>query len=220
VRQVEMQQKYSQNASIFLEEKIKTLSEKINTAKEEERLTLLNDYQELQHYLDTIIEANWQNIQWLKQLGVDETLAEQTFSELVSKRLRLISASVEYFNQQVSVVGKQLTVSPESEKSSLQLTQLVIKQRMNIAVDSLNSLISIADQLNIDTSEYKRLIFEVTGSITQDLLDGQVLLSILSNWSTNIWDWIANNAPQHLFQLFVFALLILATSMVAKLTRK
>ncbi|KHA61809.1 mechanosensitive ion channel protein MscS [Vibrio variabilis] len=220
VRQVEMQQKYSQNASIFLEEKIKKLSEKINTAKEEERLTLLNDYQELQHYLDTIIEANWQNIQWLKQLGVDETLAEQTFSELVSKRLRLISASVEYFNQQVSVVGKQLTVSPESEKSSLQLTQLVIKQRMNIAVDSLNSLISIADQLNIDTSEYKRLIFEVTGSITQDLLDGQVLLSILSNWSTNIWDWIANNAPQHLFQLFVFALLILATSMVAKLTRK
>ncbi|KIE19833.1 mechanosensitive ion channel protein MscS [Vibrio sinaloensis] len=220
VRQVEMQQKYSQNASIFLEEKIKTLSEKINTAKEEERLTLLNDYQELQHYLDTIIEANWQNIQWLKQLGVDETLAEQTFTELVSKRLRLISASVEYFNQQVSVVGKQLTVSPESEKSSLQLTQLVIKQRMNIAVDSLNSLISIADQLNIDTSEYKRLIFEVTGSITQDLLDGQVLLSILSNWSTNIWDWIANNAPQHLFQLFVFALLILATSMVAKLTRK
>ncbi|KGY07108.1 mechanosensitive ion channel family protein [Vibrio sinaloensis] len=220
VRQVEMQQKYSQNASIFLEEKIKTLSEKINTAKEEERLALLNDYQELQHYLDTIIEANWQNIQWLKQLGVDETLAEQTFTELVSKRLRLISASVEYFNQQVSVVGKQLTVSPESEKSSLQLTQLVIKQRMNIAVDSLNSLISIADQLNIDTSEYKRLIFEVTGSITQDLLDGQVLLSILSNWSTNIWDWIANNAPQHLFQLFVFALLILATSMVAKLTRK
>nr|WP_231566189.1 mechanosensitive ion channel family protein [Vibrio sinaloensis] len=220
VRQVEMQQKYSQNASIFLEEKIKKLSEKINTAKEEERLTLLNDYQELQHYLDTIIEANWQNIQWLKQLGVDETLAEQTFTELVSKRLRLISASVEYFNQQVSVVGKQLTVSPESEKSSLQLTQLVIKQRMNIAVDSLNSLISIADQLNIDTSEYKRLIFEVTGSITQDLLDGQVLLSILSNWSTNIWDWIANNAPQHLFQLFVFALLILATSMVAKLTRK
>ncbi|MDA0127547.1 mechanosensitive ion channel [Vibrio sp. MarTm2] len=220
VRQVEMQQKYSQNASIFLEEKIKTLSEKINTAKEEERLALLNDYQELQHYLDTIIEANWQNIQWLKQLGVDETLAEQTFTELVSKRLRLISASVEYFNQQVSVVGKQLTVSPESEKSSLQLTQLVIKQRMNIAVDSLNSLISIADQLNIDTSEYKRLIFDVTGSITQDLLDGQVLLSILSNWSTNIWDWIANNAPQHLFQLFVFALLILATSMVAKLTRK
>ncbi|KHD24946.1 mechanosensitive ion channel protein MscS [Vibrio caribbeanicus] len=220
VRQVEMQQKYSQNASVFLEEKIKTLSEKINTAKEEERLTLLNDYQELQHYLDTIIEANWQNIQWLKQLGVDETLAEQTFSELVSKRLRLISASVEYFNQQVSVVGKQLTVSPESEKSSLQLTHLVMKQRMNIAVDSLNSLISIAEQLNIDTSEYKRLIFEVTGSITQDLLDGQVLLSILSNWSTNIWDWIANNAPQHLFQLFVFALLILATSMVAKLTRK
>ncbi len=220
IDQVEMQQNYSQGANVYLEEKIKALNEKINEAKDEERLTLLNDYQELQHYLDTIIEANWQNIEWLKELGVDETAAEAQFKDLVSKRLRLMSASVEYFNQQVTVVGKQLAVSPESEKSSLQLTQLVIKQRMGIAVDSLNSLISIGDQLDIDTSEYKRLMFEVTGSITQDLLDGKVLISIVTHWSTNIWDWFANNAPQHLFQLFVFALILLATSMVAKLTRK
>lgn len=220
ISQVEMQQNYSQGASVYLEGKIKDLNEKINGAKDDERLALLNDYQELQHYFDNVIESSWQNIEWLTKLGVDETAATESFRDLVSKRLRLMSASVEYFNQQVGVVGKQLSASPESEKSSLQLSQLVLKQRMSIAVESLNSLISIADQLGIDTSEYKRLMFEVTGSITQDLFDGQVLISIISHWSTNIWDWLAHNAPQHLFQLFVFALLLLATSMVAKLTRK
>ncbi|WP_159738990.1 mechanosensitive ion channel family protein [Vibrio atypicus] len=220
IAQVEMQQNYSHGATVYLEDKIKALNEKINSAKDDERLTLLNDYQELQHYQDTVIEANWQNIEWLKKLGVDESAAEASFRDLVAKRLRLMAASVEYFSQQIDLVGKQLTASPESEKSSLQLSQLVIKQRMTIAVDSLSSLISIGDQLDIDTSEYKRLMFEVTGSITQDLLDGQVLLSIVSHWSTNIWDWIANNAPQHLFQLFVFGLLLFATSLMAKLTRK
>lgn len=220
IEQVEIQQRYSLAATEYLEDKIKKLNETIDNAKEEDRLSLLNNYQELQHYLDTAIESNWQNIQWLTALGVDEALAEEQFRDLVRKRLRLLSASVEYFSQQTAAVAKQLSASPESEKSTMQLMQLVIKQRMSIAVESLNSQITIADQLGLDTSEYKRLIFEVTGSITQDLLDGKVLISIVSHWSTNLWDWFANNAPQHLFQLLVFAFLLLVTSMIAKLTKK
>ncbi|AXN32818.1 mechanosensitive ion channel family protein [Vibrio coralliilyticus] len=220
IEQVATQQAYSQGASEYLEGKIKSLSEKLNEAKDEQRLTMLNDYQELQHYLDTVVESSWQNIQWLKQLGVDETLEEKQFKSFITKRLRLVSASVEYFSQQIDVVDKQLSISPESEKSSLQLSRLVIQQRLNIAGDSLSSLVSIADQLSVKTAEYKRLMFEVTGSVTQDLLDWQVALSVVTHWSDNFWSWIANNAPQHLFQLFVFILILLVTKMLAKLARK
>ncbi|WP_099607484.1 mechanosensitive ion channel family protein [Vibrio coralliilyticus] len=220
IEQVATQQDYSQGASEYLEGKIKSLSEKLNEAKDEQRLTMLNDYQELQHYLDTVVESSWQNIQWLKQLGVDETLEEKQFKSFITKRLRLVSASVEYFSQQIDVVDKQLSISPESEKSSLQLSRLVIQQRLNIAGDSLSSLVSIADQLSVKTAEYKRLMFEVTGSVTQDLLDWQVALSVVTHWSDNFWSWIANNAPQHLFQLFVFILILLVTKVLAKLARK
>ncbi|NRF31175.1 mechanosensitive ion channel family protein [Vibrio coralliilyticus] len=220
VEQVATQQAYSQGASEYLEGKIKSLSEKLNEAKDEQRLTMLNDYQELQHYLDTVVESSWQNIQWLKQLGVDETLEEKQFKSFITKRLRLVSASVEYFSQQIDVVDKQLSISPESEKSSLQLSRLVTQQRLNIAGDSLSSLVSIADQLSVKTAEYKRLMFEVTGSVTQDLLDWQVALSVVTHWSENFWSWIANNAPQHLFQLFVFILILLVTKVLAKLARK
>lgn len=220
IEQVATQQAYSQGASEYLEGKIKSLSEKLNEAKDEQRLTMLNDYQELQHYLDTVVESSWQNIQWLKQLGVDETLEEKQFKSFITKRLRLVSASVEYFSQQIDVVDKQLSISPESEKSSLQLSRLVIQQRLNIAGDSLSSLVSIADQLSVKTAEYKRLMFEVTGSVTQDLLDWQVALSVVTHWSNNFWSWIANNAPQHLFQLFVFILILLVTKVLAKLARK
>ncbi|NOI77622.1 mechanosensitive ion channel [Vibrio coralliilyticus] len=220
IEQVATQQAYSQGASEYLEGKIKSLSEKLNEAKDEQRLTMLNDYQELQHYLDTVVESSWQNIQWLKQLGVDETLEEKQFKSFIIKRLRLVSASVEYFSQQIDVVDKQLSISPESEKSSLQLSRLVIQQRLNIAGDSLSSLVSIADQLSVKTAEYKRLMFEVTGSVTQDLLDWQVALSVVTHWSDNFWSWIANNAPQHLFQLFVFILILLVTKVLAKLARK
>ncbi|GAM76181.1 small-conductance mechanosensitive channel [Vibrio ishigakensis] len=96
----------------------------------------------------------------------------------------------------------------------------MVKQRQSIAVESLTTLISVSDQLGIDTSEYKRLLFEVTGSITQDLFEGKVILSILTHWSSSVWDWLGTTAPQHLFQLFIFILLILITKMVVKLVRK
>ncbi|UPQ87155.1 mechanosensitive ion channel family protein [Vibrio sinaloensis] len=220
ISQVEQQQKYIRSATLYLESQIKALNVKIDEAQNEERLSLLTDYQDLQHYLDQIVASNWQSIQWLKELGLDETAAEQKLRDLVERRLRLLSASVEFFNQQLGTVGKQLSVSPESEKAALQLSQLVIKQRMNIAVESMSTLISLGDKLDIDTAEYKRLQFEVTGSITQDLLNGQVIAAILTTWSNSLWDWIANNAPQHLFQLLVFGLILFATSLVAKLVRK
>lgn len=220
IAQVQMQQSYSKGATLYLDEKIKALNIKIDDAKDEERLSLLNEYQELQHYFDNVIQSNWQNIKWLEQLGVEDVEAKTQFRAVVAKRLRVVSASVEYFSQQIEVVGKQLTVSPESEKASLQLHQLVVKQRMNIAVESLSSLIPIADQLEIDTSEYKRLMFEVTGSITQDLFEGKVILSIVSHWSTNAFDWLGDNATQYIFQLFIFVLLLLVTKLLAKLVRK
>ncbi|KOO16295.1 mechanosensitive ion channel protein MscS [Vibrio xuii] len=220
IAQVQMQQSYSKGATLYLDQKIKALNIKIDDAKDEERLSLLNEYQELQHYFDNVIQSNWQNIKWLEQLGVEDAEAKTQFRAVVAKRLRVVSASVEYFSQQIEVVGKQLTVSPESEKASLQLHQLVVKQRMNIAVESLSALIPIGDQLEIDTSEYKRLMFEVTGSITQDLFEGKVILSIVTHWSTNAFDWLGDNATQYIFQLFIFVLLLLVTKLLAKLVRK
>ncbi|KGY12892.1 mechanosensitive ion channel protein MscS [Vibrio tubiashii] len=218
--QIKRQQEYVDNARRYLEGKIKTLNAEIDSAKAEDKLALLNDLQELQHYLDTTMQSAWENIDWLNALGEDEHLSYARFKDSLSKRLRLTSASVEYLNQQIGLIDRQLSVSPDSEHASLQLGQLIVQQRMNIAVDSLKSLISIGDQVGIDTSEYKRLNFEVTGSITQDLLDGRVVITIMSHWSAKIWDWVANNAPQHLFQLFIFGLIIFATSVLAKLVRK
>ncbi|GAM64381.1 small-conductance mechanosensitive channel [Vibrio ishigakensis] len=220
IAQIEIQKSYSKGANTYLEEKIKALNAKIDAAKNEERLSLINDFQELQHYLNSVTNSSWQNIQWLKTLGVDESAAEAQFRGVVVQKLRLTSASVEYLNQQIGVIGKQLSVAPESEKAGLQLAQLVVKQRQSIAVESLTTLISVSDQLGIDTSEYKRLLFEVTGSITQDLFEGKVILSILTHWSSSVWDWLGTTAPQHLFQLFIFILLILITKMVVKLVRK
>ncbi|MCS0447139.1 mechanosensitive ion channel [Vibrio diabolicus] len=217
---VKKQEKYSEDATNYLSEKIKKVVEDLNKAKDEEKLALVNDYRELQHYLDVSFDSSWQNLAWLKELGAQNERAEAELKDKVDKRMRLLSASIEYLSQQSEIIGSQLSSSPESEKASLQLSQLITKQRLNIATESLRNLISIGDKVGLETSEYKRQIFEVTGNITHDLLNTKVVWSILSHWSNSALDWFAENAPQHIFQLFVFALILLIARGLAKLTRK
>ena len=220
IKLVQTQEKYSEDAVAYLDDKIKMLNGELNSAKEEDKLSLVNEYRELQQYLDASYESSWQNLNWLKMLGVQDEDADVDFKDSVDKRMRLLSASIQYLKQQSEIISSQVSSSPESEKASLQLSQLILKQRLNIATDSLRTLISIGDKVGIETSEYKRQIFEVTGSITHDLLNTKVILSILSHWSNSAVDWFAENAPQHIFQLFVFALILLIARALAKLTRK
>ena len=220
IKLVQTQEKYSEDAVAYLDDKIKMLNGELNSAKEEDKLSLVNEYRELQQYLDASYESSWQNLNWLKMLGVQDEDADVDFKDSVDKRMRLLSASIQYLKQQSEIISSQVSSSPESEKASLQLSQLILKQRLNIATDSLRTLISIGDKVGIETSEYKRQIFEVTGSITHDLLNTKVILSILSHWSNAAVDWFAENAPQHVFQQFVFALILLIARALAKLTRK
>nr|WP_228481292.1 mechanosensitive ion channel family protein [Vibrio fluminensis] len=220
LKQVKQQILYSQGARSYLDDKIKQINQQINDAKSEDKLSLINHYRELQYYLDSTYQSSWQNIKWLKELDKPDAKLEEKLRDGTNTRLRLLSASIEYLNQQHEFTTSQLATSPESEKAAIQLNQLIIKQRLDIATKSLRDLITIGDHLGLPTSEYKRLAFEVTGNITHDLLNTQVIWAIISNWSSNAVDWLVDNAPQHLFQLMVFALILLIAKGLASITRK
>lgn len=127
IKLVKTQEKYSKDATDYLTTKTKEVIEELNKAKDEEKLALINDYRELQHYLDVSFDSSWQNLAWLKQLGVQNERAEAELQDKLDKRMRLLSASMAYLRQQAEIIGTQLSSSPESEKASLQLSQLIVK---------------------------------------------------------------------------------------------
>jgi small conductance mechanosensitive channel len=220
IDQVRVQQQYTVAAKEYLEKKNDEVSKEFNAAKEENKLTILNSYSELQDYLNTTYNASWQNLEWFEKLGVQDKKAEDEFEGLVGNKLRLTSASIEYFGQQATAVGSQIASAPEADKAGLQTAQLILKQRLSIETKSLRNLIVLGDEVGIDTSEYKRQVFSITGNITQDILDGKVMLSLISHWWSQAVDWLADNAPQQLFQVLIFLLILFVTRAIVKLVRK
>ncbi|GAL21183.1 small-conductance mechanosensitive channel [Vibrio maritimus] len=220
IEQVRVQQNYTESAKAYLDSKAEEVTEKFNAAKDEDKLSILNNYSEIQDYLNSAYDASWQNLEWLKKLDVQDKVAESEFAVLVGKKLRLTSASIEYFSQQANALSTQIASAPEADKAGLQTSQLILKQRLSIETKSLRNLIVLGDELGMDTSEYKRQVFSITGNITQDILDGKVMLSLVSHWWTQAIDWLADNAPQQLFQVLIFLLILFITRAIVKLVRK
>ncbi|MGR5094765.1 mechanosensitive ion channel family protein [Vibrio maritimus] len=220
IEQVRVQQKYTTGAKVYLEKKIEEVTEQFNAAKDESKLSILNTYSELQEYLNSAYDASWQNLVWLEKLDVQDKEAEAEFEVLIGKNLRLTSASIEYFGQQASAISTQIASAPEGDKAGLQTSQLILKQRLSIETKSLRNLIVLGDEVGLDTSEYKRQVFSITGNITQDILDAKVMFSLISHWWSQAVDWLADNAPQQLFQVLIFLLILFVTRAIVRLVRK
>ncbi|WP_087016249.1 mechanosensitive ion channel family protein [Thaumasiovibrio subtropicus] len=217
---VKKQQQHSAGSMRYLESQILSLNEEINRVKGQDKLPLVNNSRELQQYLFDSYESSWENLQWLEVLGEPDQAALNEFKGKLDNRMRLLSASVGYLSQQQKSISAQVAMSPESEKPALQINELVVDLRLNIVTNSLRELLPIGDALTLETSEYKRQIFEVTGSITYDLLNLTVVLSIIDSWSSAALEWLLENAPQHVFKLLIFLLILLLTRAVSKLTKK
>ncbi len=52
-----------------------------------------------------------ENIGWLSSLDIDTRDVEKTLRERINQRLRLLSASLEYLKQQISVINNQIKSS-------------------------------------------------------------------------------------------------------------
>lgn len=74
--------------------------------------------------------------------------------------------------------------------------------------------------MGIDTSEYKQQLFETTGNVTNDLLNTKVIWSIVSSWTHELGSWVFANAPQMLFKILIFVLIIFLARVLKNLTRK
>lgn len=132
VELVNIQQRYTEEANHYISERLNSLDDSLGKASHEEKLSYITTYRELQQYLDVTYHSSAENIGWLSSLDIDTRDVEKTLRERINQRLRLLSASLEYLKQQISVINNQIKSSPESEKANLQLALLFTQQRLDI----------------------------------------------------------------------------------------
>ncbi|HIF9207239.1 TPA: mechanosensitive ion channel domain-containing protein [Photobacterium damselae] len=220
VGQVRQQIQFIGTATTYLNKKIKDDEKKLDKASNEEKLLAQKNLDEARRFSVRLLGEQWQNYQWMKTLGLPQPKSEQRLMSEVEHQLEFMSAALNFNSQQEDLLGKQLKSAAESEKASVQIMHILAQRKVASDTQSLTYLVGVADKMGIDTSEYKQQLFETTGNVTNDLLNTKVIWSIVSSWTHELGSWVFANAPQMLFKILIFVLIIFLARVLKNLTRK
>ena len=220
IQEVESQVAYADRSIVYLDKDIKQKQAKLDKADIEHKLALQNTLKESRDYYYLSLNDQLENYQWLAKLGKPEESKLTTFKLFIDQKIKFLSASLSFDTSREQLLSDQLAHSSDSEKSSLTLNHLFFERKVTNSTKGLEKLISIADQLNINTTDYKRQLFSTTGNLTEDILNFPVITAILSNWISSGSNWLLKHAPDQLLKFLVFVLILFSTRMVAKLTSR
>ncbi|GLR74628.1 mechanosensitive ion channel family protein [Aliivibrio sifiae] len=220
IKEVEGQVIYAERAIAYLDKDIKDKQEKLDKADIEHKLALQNTLKESRDYYYLSLNDQLENYQWLTTLGQSTDAQLVAYKLFIDQKIKFLSASLSFDTSREQLLSDQLQRSSDSEKSSLTLEHLFFERKVSNSTYGLAKLIAIADQLNINTTDYKRQLFSTTGNLTEDILNFPVIAAILSNWISSGSNWLLKHAPDQLLKFFVFFLILFATRLLAKLTRK
>jgi len=86
-----------------------------------------------------------------------------------------------------------------SSKTQLQYAQ----RRVDGVARSLEETVDLLEERGFEGRQYRQFIIEITGEISEKILDPRVLFGIVSNALKNFWIWIKDNAPAFLIKLLI-----------------
>jgi small conductance mechanosensitive channel len=220
IKEVEGQITYAERSIAYLDKDIKDKQDKLDNADIEQKLALQNTLKESRDYYYLSLNDQLENYQWLTTLGQSTDAQLSAYKLFIDQKIKFLSASLSFDTSREQLLSDQLQRSSDSEKSSLTLEHLFFERKASNSTYGLAKLIAIADQLDINTTNYKRQLFSTTGNLTEDILNFPVITAIVSNWISSGSNWLLKHAPDQLLKFFVFFLILLATRLLAKLTRK
>ena len=204
LKQVKQQIQFVKEASNYLDKQINLFQAQLDKVGNEEKLLAQKSLDEARQLSSRMLQEQWTNYQWLKTLGEPQPKQIQSLIKQTDHRLEFMSASLRFDNQQAEQLSKQLSSAANNEKASIQLLHILATRSVESDISTLQYLVQLGDTMGMDTSSYKKQLFETTGNVTNDLLNTKVMWSIASNWAENIGQWLLHNTPNVVQSIYFY----------------
>ncbi|CEO38805.1 mechanosensitive ion channel family protein [Photobacterium kishitanii] len=219
LNQVNQQISFIEKEENFYNKKIERDLISLDKVKSSEKFNALKVLNDTQVNIIRTLNNELINYHWLKKLNQPTLQITDKFDKDLNKHLEFTKTSLILNHKTKEISERQFKKATADTSSDLELQALVASRTAEIYTNHLNELISLAEKTNIDTTEYKKILFEYTGVFTDQLLDKKVIMSMATSWFNNLIHWFVNNGPQLLFKIFIISLILMLFTHLRKLIR-
>lgn len=129
-----------------------------------------------------------------------------------------LTAQIEYTNATYTEVQTSLETDPENSDKIATLTEL--DRRHKVHVSRLESIISVLDQLQLDSSEYKAVLLQQAGGFSISLFSLKALSSVFRESWIALKSSISENAGDIFFRLFLFIAVLVVFRIFSRITKR
>ena len=187
-------------------------------ASPEERVEIEDQLVAVDAKLNRALEILVEHFEIMGTFGLDTGAEKELLKAFLTDRATLLAGRIELTREDLAVIGRRLEATPED--AALLSDFEVTRQRLDGHVENLDSTAGMMESLEMDTADYRQLLFEVTGEITTGLMSRDVLAGLLSTWTGNALDWVTTNGPGIFFKIVLFVLILVVFRLLSRLSRK
>lgn len=149
-------------------------------------------------------------------LDVDAELAmlQQQLTDAAANR----SVFLELATREFAGMRRASNVLPAN--AELDERTLATQARVDVAAKSLQQVVALMNDLDLDTQHYRQQLLKVTGDITTDVLDVGIVAGLVNQWGQSIAELMRVEGPKLLIRLLLAVLILLAFMQLGKLCKK
>jgi small conductance mechanosensitive channel len=200
------------------ENDMEALLEEAKAASPEERFDMEQRASRSSDLIGQLLETGVELLVMTEDLGVEVPTSHEQLGVHLTDRARIIAGRVELMSARVTDAESRLAVTPDD--ATVQAALQAARDQLATDATRLSANLDLMDALGLETTEKRKLLFETTGEITTDVLDAEVVQSLLGEWLEDMSDVLVEKGPSFVFKILVFSLIIFAFWMSARFVRR
>ncbi|MCE2573185.1 mechanosensitive ion channel family protein [Motilimonas eburnea] len=211
----------------YLETAIKTTKAEINRlldaaeqAADAKKIELSNYAYENMITLDQHYFALADTFTLCEKMNLDVSSSVSKFKRALVSRADMLSNMLRFYHKRENDLQDRMLVTTDEEKAELTKTARQLAEVSKLLVANLENTVLLLDRYKLDTAEYKQLIFSITGEITVDVLNFNVVSGLATQWLTSFKEWALVETPTLIMRLLLFVAIIIGTRSVSKLVKR
>ena len=209
---------YLRRANERLDDEMNSLATRHQDAAPEEAIEIEDRLVILDERLNHILTLFLAQLEAMETFGLDTKTDREALEAFLQERADLLAGRIEFTREELMAFERRAAASPGDAGLAAELD--LMRQWLDGHVANLEATAGMMESLEIDTADYRQLLFEATGEITIGLMSRDVITGVLSTWTRNAGNWITTNGPKIFFKTVLFFLILLVFRVFSRISRK
>jgi small conductance mechanosensitive channel len=165
---------------------------------------------------DALLAELVDNFQLREGFGLDISTERSALGKELQTRVQLVEGLLRAARDSIKTKEKMSggQAGGDYERDLRQLKDL-----RSTYAESLRATIRLLDRFGLDSAVHKQALISLTGELSDDILNPEVLTRLVDGWSNTLFVWIKSSAPSVVFKLLVLVLIFFGARLLAKLSQ-